>query len=536
MGKQNIQVKKCMTEMLEGNNEDKMEAIDSLREEYEEHCRAAVEQTKALMEGEVRRLKIELDVYSQTVMELKKKLEVTNKSKRDDPSSQDATKDLELKMLQLETALNEARTENKSLANTIDELERKLESKVTDCSEQKVNKSEDMKVRFEIEDTVRTKLEMEFSKRLEQSKAELRKIWELSHQGDVEEAVSAARLEWLKRLPEMEKDGGAARESMGQLEHLKEKISTATRENQKLKDQLLNERLRREETEKEVEKHRLELGLQRQSRVEEETKLREELRTAMAKQQDQWQTILTNNRQENELQRKQIAERFEEEVKRLEQSINKKEEEKVDIENKLDQIETEYGLALEKWRRVLEEKNKTIEKLKGSDHDIDLLKSELSRRVKEADDQKREMANMADRWGIEVRNIQETHNREKKELEEVSEKYRSLKGKVRKYQRHVETKENHYKQEYTRLENEFKSTLERLRERMEQAYSNKEREVEQELGNMRQQFTQELRNIAERKAEYASEHVIEKNMMNLEDESLKRYYVKTSEEIKQLLK
>ena len=35
-----------MTAMLEGNNEDKMEAIDSLREEYEEHCRNAVEQTK----------------------------------------------------------------------------------------------------------------------------------------------------------------------------------------------------------------------------------------------------------------------------------------------------------------------------------------------------------------------------------------------------------------------------------------------------------------------------------------------------------
>ena len=35
-----------MTEMLEGNQDDKMEAIDSLREEYEEHCKNAVEQTK----------------------------------------------------------------------------------------------------------------------------------------------------------------------------------------------------------------------------------------------------------------------------------------------------------------------------------------------------------------------------------------------------------------------------------------------------------------------------------------------------------
>ena len=44
-----FKVKKCMTAMLENNNEDKMEAIDSLREEYEEHCRNAVEQTKRLV-------------------------------------------------------------------------------------------------------------------------------------------------------------------------------------------------------------------------------------------------------------------------------------------------------------------------------------------------------------------------------------------------------------------------------------------------------------------------------------------------------
>ena len=49
MLKLNVKVKKCMTAMLENNNEDKMEAIDSLREEYEEHCRNAVEQTKRLV-------------------------------------------------------------------------------------------------------------------------------------------------------------------------------------------------------------------------------------------------------------------------------------------------------------------------------------------------------------------------------------------------------------------------------------------------------------------------------------------------------
>ena len=35
-----------MTAMLEGQSEDQVEAIDSLREEYEEHCRNAVSQTK----------------------------------------------------------------------------------------------------------------------------------------------------------------------------------------------------------------------------------------------------------------------------------------------------------------------------------------------------------------------------------------------------------------------------------------------------------------------------------------------------------
>ena len=47
-----IQVKKCMTAMLEGQSEDQVEAIDSLREEYEEHCRTAVSQTKRLLIAE----------------------------------------------------------------------------------------------------------------------------------------------------------------------------------------------------------------------------------------------------------------------------------------------------------------------------------------------------------------------------------------------------------------------------------------------------------------------------------------------------
>merc|ERR1712130_972002 len=40
-----------------------------------------------------------------------------------------------------------------------------------------------------------------------------------------EEAVAAARLEWIKRLPEVEKQGGAARESLGELERVRELLA-----------------------------------------------------------------------------------------------------------------------------------------------------------------------------------------------------------------------------------------------------------------------------------------------------------------------
>ena len=65
--------------------------------------------------------------------------------------------------------------------------------------------------------------------------------------------MAAARLDWLKRLPEVEKEGGAARESVGQLELLRTKLSEAAAEREKLVVQLSGEKLRREEQSKEKE-------------------------------------------------------------------------------------------------------------------------------------------------------------------------------------------------------------------------------------------------------------------------------------------
>jgi hypothetical protein len=35
-----------MSELVENQNEDKMAALDSLKEEYEEHCKVAVQEAK----------------------------------------------------------------------------------------------------------------------------------------------------------------------------------------------------------------------------------------------------------------------------------------------------------------------------------------------------------------------------------------------------------------------------------------------------------------------------------------------------------
>ena len=48
-------------------------------------------------------------------------------------------------------------------------------------------------------------------------------------------------------------------------------------------------------------------------------------------------------------------------------------------------METEYSLARDKWKRVLEDKNKSIQTLKAgaavSGPDLELIKAELGRKV-----------------------------------------------------------------------------------------------------------------------------------------------------------
>merc|ERR1719264_1741004 len=63
MEAQNMELKRHLVEMVASHDEDKQEAIEELREEYQE-----------LMEGEVRRLKVEVEVLTQTLLEVRSSL------------------------------------------------------------------------------------------------------------------------------------------------------------------------------------------------------------------------------------------------------------------------------------------------------------------------------------------------------------------------------------------------------------------------------------------------------------------------------
>merc|ERR1712142_631824 len=69
------------------------------------------------------------------------------------------------------------------------------------------------------------KLEDQFDARELTLKSELREMWNLESKLKVEEAVAAARLQWIKQLPEAEKKGGAVRESLGELERNRELLN-----------------------------------------------------------------------------------------------------------------------------------------------------------------------------------------------------------------------------------------------------------------------------------------------------------------------
>ena len=65
--------------------------------------------------------------------------------------------------------------------------------------------------------------------------------------------MAAARLDWLKRLPEVEKPGGAARMSISQLEDVKNKLSAVSQEKEKLQVKLAQEKTQCLELEKNIE-------------------------------------------------------------------------------------------------------------------------------------------------------------------------------------------------------------------------------------------------------------------------------------------
>ena len=56
--------------------------------------------------------------------------------------------------------------------------------------------------------------------------------------------------------------------------------------------------------------------------------------------------------------------RFDADRQELEARMKSREKETRELEAKLDTVEAEYSLAKDKWRRVLEDKNQTIQSLK----------------------------------------------------------------------------------------------------------------------------------------------------------------------------
>ena len=118
----------------------------------------------------MRRLKIELDVYNKTVMELKKKLDLTtkmaeSKSNMAAPSGDQTSSKL------LEQKLVSVTAENKDLTIKVDELSRKIDE---------LEKLENAKGREGSPD--QQIQEEQFNSRLETVRQELRDQWDRNHQ------------------------------------------------------------------------------------------------------------------------------------------------------------------------------------------------------------------------------------------------------------------------------------------------------------------------------------------------------------------
>ena len=467
--KQNSELKKHISEMVEANDIDKQEAIDELREEYELQVQEAVDETKALMETEIKKLKIETEVYDKTLLEKRRqysKLEETN---------QDLLREL---------------TEIKSRVEAGDKPE-ECEARLTQT----------LKKEFEL------KLEKE------------RELWKAEADLQTSKAVATAKIEWLQNLPELDSNT-AVRQSRGEMENIKALFE---------KEKSLRENLLEKFSEKEKEAERLKESqrvlrkqaeeARREGQKEAEERLGSELKQALRQQQDQWETVVNNTRAEADQSRRQLVEHWESQVELLEEKLKKVEGEKLEClvkERQLSSLTDQLRRSLQEKEAALERSNKDIGAAGAAgsagssrkEREVALLQEELQRRNVEVERQREEMSSLASKWRDEMENIQSSHTREKQELEEVRAKYHQLKTKVRKYHKNVEAKEVHYKSEYARLETEFRQTLEKLRAKVETAYCVKEKQVDTELGNMREQLTQEMRKFMDTKGNQTRVHVI----------------------------
>jgi len=497
--KQNIELKRHVSEIIEDNDKEKQEAIDELREEYEVQVQDAVGETKAIMEDELKKFKIELEVYNKTLLEIR-----NNYSRLEQKNEELLAKtvELEVQLEEKETTISNIKTKVNTERNEKirEEIQTNLESEMQERIDAEILKTKK---------EVSHELEEQFDQRLLKVKSELREVWEMESKLKAEEAVAAARLEWIKRLPEVEKHGGAARESMGELERVRGLLE---------REKSLRERFETISKEQEVEVLRL---IEREKKLvcesgdgkregmrEAEERLGKEMRETLLKQQQQWEKIVRSGREEADEQRRQIVLQWEGQLEQVESKLKRAVEENVGLAAK----EKEMELRMEQWKRAAEERNSVIERFKSNEQrkgedlerkskDLSMMKEEAERRGQEIQRQREEMSAMVNKWRLEMEGIQASHLQEKKELEEMTTKYHQLKSKVRRYQKHVDAKEEHYKSEYARLEQEFRNTLEKLRERMEAAYSVKEQQVENELGNMREQLSSELRKVVSRNQE-----------------------------------
>lgn len=459
--KQNAELKKHISEIVEGNDLDKQEAIDELREEYEQHVQEAVQETKALMETESKKLRIEIDVYDKTLLELREKLSV-----------------VELENSKLSTDVHDLRT-------------RLLDTR----------QGENVSSQKDFEDRIRGDLEKEFNAKMEQSKNDLIERWKVEARLQAEEAVASARLEWIKNLPDIQKNG-AARESIGELEKIKQLL---------IKEKELKSDLDKKLQDKELELVKMTENLQLMHRKVEisrkegmkdvEETLGKELKESLGKQQEQWENIVKSTRQEAELSRNQLVNHWERQVELLEQKLRLRDKEKMELSSR----ERQAGVIIEQMKQTLNEKELMIEKIRKDKLEIDdggrkdremkMLQEELVRRNSDVQRQREEMDSLRRKWELEMEDILSSHHREKQELDEFKKKYLLLKAKVKKFREHSEAKEEHYKSEYTRLENEFRNTLETLRLRVESAYCSKEKMVDTELGIMKEELSREMRQI-----------------------------------------